>query len=118
MRTHNARHEQVAAPAHAVTMVPDWVKDTMGFEYGVKDGSIVDLTPPKTSPVVVESKTVPAMVEPKDETPKDETPKDETPKDEPPKDETPKDEPPKDETSRTRSRIPKGIVSSTTVVKK
>ncbi len=29
------------------TNVPAWVKTTLGWEMGVKDGSIVDLTPPE-----------------------------------------------------------------------
>lgn len=28
------------------TKVPDWVRDSLGFEMGLKDKSIVDLTPP------------------------------------------------------------------------
>ena len=31
------------------TNVPAWVKTTLGWEMGVKDGSIVDLTPPDPS---------------------------------------------------------------------
>ena len=31
------------------TQVPLWVKNTLGWEMGVKDGSIVDLTPPDPS---------------------------------------------------------------------
>ena len=32
---------------------PDWVRDTATFKYGVKDKSIVDLTPPKPVAAVV-----------------------------------------------------------------
>ena len=36
---------QVTPGVH--TNVPAWVKTTLGWEMGVKDGSIVDLTPPE-----------------------------------------------------------------------
>jgi hypothetical protein len=45
---HNGIAEQRFQVAPGVNMqVPLWVKNTLGWEMGVKDGSIVDLTPPE-----------------------------------------------------------------------
>ena len=40
---------------------PDWVRDTVTFKYGIRDKSIVDLTPPK--PVVVKAAPTPESPE-------------------------------------------------------
>ena len=47
---HNGIAEQRFQVAPGVnTQVPLWVKNTLGWTMGVKDGSIVDLTPPDPS---------------------------------------------------------------------
>jgi len=46
-RENSDRTETVQAPRGDVNIVPDWVRETLGYRMGVKDGSIVDLTPPK-----------------------------------------------------------------------
>ena len=33
--------------------VPDWIQKTLTYEYGVQDGSIVDITPAKKTPTPV-----------------------------------------------------------------
>jgi hypothetical protein len=45
---HEGKSRRFVGPRsdHAIP-VPDWVKDTPGYKYGIKDGSIIDLTPPK-----------------------------------------------------------------------
>lgn len=46
-RRHEGDREQVVQCArNTVTKVPDWVKDDPGYKMGLKDKSIVDLTPP------------------------------------------------------------------------
>lgn len=39
------RTVRVVCPRGEVTTVPDWVKDDPGYAAGIKDGSIVNLTP-------------------------------------------------------------------------
>lgn len=53
---HNGIAEQRFQVAPGVnTQVPLWVKSTLGWEMGVKDGSIVDLTPPDPSMFVAKA---------------------------------------------------------------
>jgi hypothetical protein len=47
IKADGASHKQVLCPRGETTVVPDWVKDDIGYKQGVKDGSIIDLTPPK-----------------------------------------------------------------------
>lgn len=43
--------------------VPDWVKQTLTYKYGIADGSITDLTPPaRRAPKVVEPEPEPEPV--------------------------------------------------------
>lgn len=41
------RGRRFMAPANTVVVAPDWVAGTLDYKMGLKDGSIVDLTPPK-----------------------------------------------------------------------
>jgi len=52
----------VAEAANHPVQAPEWVKKNLGYKMGVKDGSIVDLTPPKLPAVV----TVTAVNDPKE----------------------------------------------------
>jgi hypothetical protein len=53
---HNGIAEQRFQVAPGVnTQVPLWVKNTLGWTMGVKDGSIVDLTPPDPSMFVAKA---------------------------------------------------------------
>jgi hypothetical protein len=40
----------LAQPGFVAQTVPDWVADTATFRQGIKDGSIVNLTPPQLMP--------------------------------------------------------------------
>lgn len=109
--TSEGRHERVTAVAGAVTSVPDWVATTDGYKYGVKDGSIVDLTPPKqvvaaSEPVAATKVTEAPEAESTSGSESGESTDDDT-----------EDAEAKPKTTA-RSRVPKGIVSATTVVKK
>jgi hypothetical protein len=54
-QTEEGEKRFMGAPGTVVN-APNWVKDTEGYKYGIKDKSIRDLTPPKVgeSPVAVE----------------------------------------------------------------
>lgn len=54
-----------AGPTNSQPVVaPDWIKETTTYKLGLKDGSIVDLTPPY-APVVTDSDLpIPEKVEP------------------------------------------------------
>lgn len=72
MRHNGKTQEKVTCARGEVTKVPDWVKDQPGYAAGIKDKSIVDLTPPKMVPVptpVIEeenSEVTPQSGEPED----------------------------------------------------
>ena len=51
----NGKEERFTAPVGGPVSAPDWVKGTDGYKYGVKDGSIVDITPPKSVTEVEEA---------------------------------------------------------------
>ena len=51
-----AERRFISAASNKPVQVPNWVKGTLGYVYGVKDGSITDLTPPKqyaTAPAAI-----------------------------------------------------------------
>jgi len=64
------------------TQVPLWVRETLGWTMGVKDGSIVDLTPPEpiAAPVIAAAeKAEPDVKEPEvEDTDEDKTGEEET----------------------------------------
>ena len=49
-----------SVPSNHPVQVPNWVKGTLGYAYGIKDGSIVDLTPPKAAVSAPAAVTLPA----------------------------------------------------------
>ena len=57
-----AERRYQAAPPGVYNNIPDWVKTAPGWDTGVADGSIVDLTPPKPAPVVEPAKQEPESV--------------------------------------------------------
>ncbi len=108
LRDTEGKSERFVAGVGGPVKTPDWVKDTLGYMHGVKDGSIVDLTPP-TLPVA--KAELIAEVEP--ETTKDEAgaTKDEAEADA----ESGGEKPAKPAFGGTASRMPKGVVTSAAV---
>lgn len=56
------RTQTVRCERGKTTPVPDWVKDDIGYKNGLKDKSILDLTPPKATAVAAVEEE-PAVVE-------------------------------------------------------
>jgi hypothetical protein len=54
----------LAQPGFIAQTVPDWVADTATFRQGLKDGSIVNLTPPQLMPGYRAPKSEPVAEEP------------------------------------------------------
>ena len=50
IRHDGERAEEVRCARGETTVVPDWVLSDLGYKNGLKDGSILDLTPPKARP--------------------------------------------------------------------
>jgi hypothetical protein len=44
--------------SNSPVLVPDWVVETLTYKHGVKDKSIIDLTPPKRAAVAVKADVV------------------------------------------------------------
>ena len=79
--------------------VPNWVCKTLGYKYGIKDGSIVDVTPPKhVAPIVDEEEPTVAFPGSAQEAAADETASSDIPDEEEAEDEDapPEDAPPED----------------------
>jgi len=97
------REISVSAARGEVTPVPDWVKDTLGYRMGLKDKSIVDLTPPKH---VEATEEAPAHTEASVEDVGSDDPDGSG-------EQAPEDAKPKAQ----RSNVPKGLQGASTVVK-
>ena len=82
--------------------VPNWVCKTLGYKLGCKDGSIVDVTPPKVVAPIVEDEE---LVVPEDGPPVEET-------EEPVEEEIPEEEPEPEKAPKPKksSRAGKGTV--------
>ena len=52
--------QRYLAPVGGPVAVPNWVCKTLGYSLGIKDGSIVDITPPNKPAPVVEEEEEPA----------------------------------------------------------
>jgi hypothetical protein len=101
-------HKSVKCARGETTPVPDWVKNDPGYANGIKDGSIIDLTPPAPAK--------PTPSKPKDVEPEPEpepAPEEEGDEEKVPTDDAPPAPPAK------KSNVPKGLqgAAATTVVK-
>jgi hypothetical protein len=107
----NGGEQRYLAPVGGPVAVPNWVCKTMGYKLGVKDGSIVDVTPPKViAPIVEEDAPEPVPAKDQDGPPKDDAlPTDDAPEGEEEPEEPEAEEAPKAKVPKS-SRAGKGTI--------